>query len=431
MARPIGHLDNRAATGRLPESGPGPALRSAPIGLTVRYCHDGMDGESTCCHIPGVPPRGGRIRHCLADELCRPRAAGTRSGLACSGVADDQGAWYRLSFASRRVGGVRLRPIFRPVTSSGSSPAPPGGPALRVEVNPGRPPDDTCDHRRGPPPGPRLNTAARLPRRAWQRYSASGEVPKADRYHDWARAGTPTTRASPVTAGPPTAANPPHRRPGVLPLPHIPATSRWPPWSRSPGSGGRRRRNFQACKGLTGPDEHQVRRWPPGTGRTTLAMLALAFLTIATATEHAHPPRASRADPAHPQRDRHTLRLADHRASPEIPGTACDGLPGGDATSTAPEPATTSGKPASHDRNDQRRCGYRQLARAVRFIDTSSCTVFLAGPNSFRSVKMRWPSMEGSMITTRTTASPSGTDFGVHADPSEVRPRSGLRPRLT
>ena len=48
--------------------------------------------------------------------------------------------------------------------------------------------------------------------------------------------------------------------------------------------------NFQAGKGLTGLDEHQVRRWTSWYRWTTLAMLALAFLTIAAATEHARRP---------------------------------------------------------------------------------------------------------------------------------------------
>src|ERR1700691_5427318 len=48
--------------------------------------------------------------------------------------------------------------------------------------------------------------------------------------------------------------------------------------------------NFQASKGLTGLDEHQVRRWDSWYRWTTLAMLATAFLTIAAATEHARRP---------------------------------------------------------------------------------------------------------------------------------------------
>ena len=37
-------------------------------------------------------------------------------------------------------------------------------------------------------------------------------------------------------------------------------------------------------------DEHQVRRWDSWYRWTTLAMLALAFLTITAATERASPP---------------------------------------------------------------------------------------------------------------------------------------------
>ncbi len=43
--------------------------------------------------------------------------------------------------------------------------------------------------------------------------------------------------------------------------------------------------NFQAGKGLTGLDEHQVRTWTAGHQWVTLAMLALAFLTMASVTE--------------------------------------------------------------------------------------------------------------------------------------------------
>ena len=48
--------------------------------------------------------------------------------------------------------------------------------------------------------------------------------------------------------------------------------------------------SFQAAKGLTGLDQHQVRRWTSWHRWTTLAMLADAFLAVATATERdSHP----------------------------------------------------------------------------------------------------------------------------------------------
>ena len=48
--------------------------------------------------------------------------------------------------------------------------------------------------------------------------------------------------------------------------------------------------SFQAAKGLIGLDQHQVRRWTSWHRWTTLAMLAHAFLAVATATERDHLP---------------------------------------------------------------------------------------------------------------------------------------------
>ena len=48
--------------------------------------------------------------------------------------------------------------------------------------------------------------------------------------------------------------------------------------------------SFQAAKGLIGLDQHQVRRWTSWHRWTTLAMLAHAFLAVATATERDHTP---------------------------------------------------------------------------------------------------------------------------------------------
>lgn len=46
--------------------------------------------------------------------------------------------------------------------------------------------------------------------------------------------------------------------------------------------------SFQSAKGLVGLDEHQVRRWTSWHRWTTLAMLAHAFLVVATAIERDH-----------------------------------------------------------------------------------------------------------------------------------------------
>jgi SRSO17 transposase len=51
--------------------------------------------------------------------------------------------------------------------------------------------------------------------------------------------------------------------------------------------------SFQAAKGLVGLDQHQVRRWTSWHRWTTLAMLAHAFLAVATAIERDHAPAPS------------------------------------------------------------------------------------------------------------------------------------------
>jgi SRSO17 transposase len=128
--------------------------------------------------------------------------------------------------------------------------------------------------------------AAALPRRAWQRYSA-GEGVKGHRYYDWAwlaiDPGRPGHHHLLIRRGRRTGELAYYRcySPRHVPLPALVkiAGIRWTT-----------EENFQAGKGLTGLDEHQVRRWDPWYRWTTLAMLALAFLTIAAATEHASPP---------------------------------------------------------------------------------------------------------------------------------------------
>ena len=129
--------------------------------------------------------------------------------------------------------------------------------------------------------------AARLPRRAWQRYSA-GEGAKGHRYYDWAwliaDPGRPGHRWLLIRR---------NRRTGKLAFYrcYSPRHVSLPALVKIAGTRWTTEENFQAGKGLTGLDEHQVRRWDSWYRWTTMAMLALAFLTIAAATEHAgHPP---------------------------------------------------------------------------------------------------------------------------------------------
>jgi len=127
--------------------------------------------------------------------------------------------------------------------------------------------------------------AARLPRASWQRLSA-GPGAKGHRYYDWAWVA--------IEAGRPgrhwllTRRN---RRTGELAYyrcwspRHVPLAA----YMHVAGRRWTTEENFQAGKGLAGLDEHQVRTWTAWHRWVTLAMLALAFLTIAAVTAPQQP----------------------------------------------------------------------------------------------------------------------------------------------
>jgi SRSO17 transposase len=128
--------------------------------------------------------------------------------------------------------------------------------------------------------------ARRLPRPAWQRYSA-GAGAKGHRYYDWAWVSTdpgqPGHRWLLIRRNRHTRELAFYRcySPRHIPLATLVKVAglRWPV-----------EENFQAGKGLTGLDEHQVRTWTSWHRWVTLAMVALAFLTVTAATEHASRP---------------------------------------------------------------------------------------------------------------------------------------------
>jgi SRSO17 transposase len=125
--------------------------------------------------------------------------------------------------------------------------------------------------------------AARLPRSAWQRYSA-GAGAKGHRYYDWA-----WVSISPGRSGCHWLMIRRCRRTRELAFYRC-YSPRPVPLATLVNVAGRRwttEENFQAAKQLAGLDEHQVRRWVSWCRWTTLAMLACAFLTIAAAAEQA------------------------------------------------------------------------------------------------------------------------------------------------
>jgi SRSO17 transposase len=136
--------------------------------------------------------------------------------------------------------------------------------------------------------------AAGLPDAAWQRYSA-GVGSKGPRWYAWAwiEASTPTEPGMTLLI----------RRnvsTGELAFYHC-----WAPTPVTLASlvkvAGIRwcvEESFQAAKGQVGLDQYQVRGWRPWYRFVTLAMLALAFLTVLAAG--AAPP--ANPDPHHPAR---------------------------------------------------------------------------------------------------------------------------------
>jgi SRSO17 transposase len=129
--------------------------------------------------------------------------------------------------------------------------------------------------------------ASRLPRSAWQLYSA-GEGAKGHRYYDWAQASI-----EPGRHGHRWLLIRRNRRTRELAFYRC-YSPRYVPLAALVKVAGLRwtvEEDFQAGKGLAGLDEHQVRRWTSWYRWVTLAMLAAAFLTITAAAEHAsHPP---------------------------------------------------------------------------------------------------------------------------------------------
>ncbi len=108
--------------------------------------------------------------------------------------------------------------------------------------------------------------------------------------------------------------------------------------------------NFQSAKELTGLDQHQVRRWTSWHRWTTLAMLAHAFLAVATCAERDLAPTPANMIELTVHEFR---RLFDARCSPASPpSTNCSpGRPGDEDTKPPPAPPTTdAANNNDHDR---------------------------------------------------------------------------------
>jgi SRSO17 transposase len=130
--------------------------------------------------------------------------------------------------------------------------------------------------------------AAELPQHTWQRISA-GQGSKGPRYYDWAWIGILNTEDR---AGQRWLLIRRNRRTGELGYYRCYAPEPVPLHElvRVAGRRWTVEESFQASKGLTGLDQHQVRRWISWQRWTILTMLAHAFLAVLAATERADNP---------------------------------------------------------------------------------------------------------------------------------------------
>jgi SRSO17 transposase len=124
--------------------------------------------------------------------------------------------------------------------------------------------------------------AARVPKRGWQQLSA-GTGAKGHRFYQWAV----------IDLAEPGPGNHQllirrNRRTGELAFYrcYAPAPVPLATLVRVAGARWRVEETFQSAKGLTGLDQHQVRRFVSWTRWVTLAMLAHAFLAVVRADEH-------------------------------------------------------------------------------------------------------------------------------------------------
>jgi SRSO17 transposase len=134
-----------------------------------------------------------------------------------------------------------------------------------------------------------------VPARAWQQVSA-GKGAKGQRYYDWAFLRLDHDRPAPgEQAGQQWLLIRRNQRTGELAYYRC-FTPRPVPLAtlvQVAGSRWRIEECFQTGKGLVGLDQHQVRRWRSWYRWVTLAMVAHAFLVVATLTERTRHPAPS------------------------------------------------------------------------------------------------------------------------------------------
>jgi SRSO17 transposase len=286
----VGYLGSADAVLVVDETGD---VKKGRASVGVQRQYSGTAGRVENCQVAVFLSYAASAGHALIDrELYLPRSwAADRSRCAAAGIPGGRGFATKPKLA--RVMIARALDAGTPAAWVTGDEVYGADPGLRADLE-ARPigyvlavaATRQVTTRAGPCQARKL--AARLPRHAWQRYSA-GAGAKGHRFYDWAwlaiDPGQPGHRHLLIRRNRHTAELAFYRcySPRHVPLPALVkiAGIRWTT-----------EENFQAGKGLTGLDEHQVRRWDSWYRWTTLAMLALAFLSIAAAIEHTRPPPA-------------------------------------------------------------------------------------------------------------------------------------------
>jgi SRSO17 transposase len=262
---------------------------SATAGVQRQYT--GTAGRVENAQVAVYLSYAGRGGHALIDrELYLPQSwAGDKERCAAAGIPGGTGFATKPALATRMIG--RALEAGTPAAWATGDEVYGGDPGLRASLERRQigyvlavAKSRTVATGAGPVRVDAL--AGKLPPRSWQRLSA-GAGAKGQRWYDWAwvaiEPGRPGYRWLLIRR---------HRRTRELAYyrccspRHVPLAT----LVRVAGIRWTTEENFQASKGLAGLDEHQVRTWAAWHRWVTLAMLALAFLTVAAAIERARRP---------------------------------------------------------------------------------------------------------------------------------------------
>ncbi|MCG5446144.1 IS701 family transposase [Micromonospora sp. NIE79] len=284
----VDHLGDEEAVLVVNETGD---LKKGTATVGVQRQYTGTAGRIENAQVAVYLVYSAKAGHAAIDrELYVPRSwAEDRQRCASAGIPEQIGFATKPALAARMItraldSGVLARWAAGDEVYGGN-------PALRTVLeqrNVGYVLAVACDHQIATKAGKlRADALARkAPKRAWQMLPA-GTAAKSHRFYDWAIAHIADDR-------------PGHhqllvrrnRRTGELASYRCYSPTAVP-LSTHVRVAGRRwtvEETFQSGKGLAGLDEHQVRRWTSWYRSVTLAMLAHAFLAVATADERTHRP---------------------------------------------------------------------------------------------------------------------------------------------